>query len=108
MGKGPAIILNIHGHEVAKFDCYGQDVGHYHIQVTEWRRKRVNILRLPETTREAQIERAIFELRNNARWYLDRHPLWRVRRVEMDRARLREATDQARALLRTYIGKVEG
>ncbi|MDH3280737.1 MAG: hypothetical protein OEQ18_06385 [Gammaproteobacteria bacterium] len=99
--------MNVHGHEAVKFDCYGQHAGHYHVQVGQWRRRHVNILRLPEPTREAQIERAIFELRNNVRWYLDQHPLRNVRKIELDRDRLHDATVQAHDLLHSYLEKGE-
>ncbi len=104
-GSGPAVILNVHGHEVIKFDCYA-NAGHYHVRVMEWGTKRKNLLRLSETTREAQIDRAVFELRHNIHWYLERHPLAKVRRIHLDSQRLMETTEAARTIMLGYLEKL--
>jgi hypothetical protein len=32
IGKGPALVLGSRGYEIAKFDCFGKDKGHYHLR----------------------------------------------------------------------------
>ena len=105
LGKGPALILAVAGCDVLRFDCFGAPGGHFHLQVMRWRRLGQKRLRLPELTRETQIERALFELQNNFQWYLDHHPLRRVRRTQIDPERMTEATDEARNILLSYAKK---
>lgn len=105
LGCGPAVILNVCAREVLRFDCFGHPGGHYHAQVMGWRRRGASRLQLPETTRESQIERALFELRTNYRWYLDHHPLYRIRHARIDGERMSEATEQARCILLSYARK---
>ena len=107
LGRGPAIILNIQGYEIMRFDCFGSPGGHYHIKVTEWHRSSEHRLQMPEPTPEAQIERALFEIRYNNRWVLDRHPLSRVRKVIIDNDQLHAATENARGILLSYINLPE-
>ena len=106
-GKGPAIILNVHGYEALRFDCYGGNAGHFHVQVVEWGRIRANCLFLPRSSREEQVSRAVFEISRNYRWYLDRHPHHRVRRVNFDSVQMQIAVKEAERVLRSYIDKPE-
>lgn len=101
-GSGPAVLLNVEGYEIVKFDCLGKQRGHYHIQVMEWRRLGEKRLQLPEPNRKQQIDRALFELSANSQWFLDHHPLPRVRNAKIDLGRMAEATDKARDILMSY------
>lgn len=105
-GRGPAVFLQVNGYEVVRFDCFGASDGHYHVRTMEWRRRAVQRLEMPEKTREDQIERALFEVEHNARWYLDRHPLSRVRNTKIDPRRLAAAVAEARETLACYAAKV--
>jgi len=105
-GKGPSLILNILGEEVLRFDFFGGR-GHYHAIVLEFQPKSESRLFLPELTVEEQIDRAIFELNRNLDWYLQRHPLAKIRKIKLDKSQLKQATEQAQAQLIAYIGKAE-
>ena len=102
LGRGPAVILNVQGYEIMRFDCFGNPGGHFHYQVTEWRRPSEQRMRLPELTAEDQIDRALVELRYTIRWVQDRHPLPRVRNTAHDSLKLHEVTENAREIVISY------
>ena len=64
LGWGPAVALYVHGHEVLRFDCFGEG-GHYHfihfIGSVELGAQEHRLFFLKKT-RTVQIERAEFEL----------------------------------------------
>jgi hypothetical protein len=106
MGRGPALALYIDHEEVLKFDFYGAGKGHYHSQAIQPSPCKHNVLYLPESTTEAQIERAIFELEHNLYWYLERHPLKTVRTFSIKKKKLQETLSQIRPILIRYAAIV--
>ncbi|MEM9922570.1 MAG: hypothetical protein AAF915_02245 [Cyanobacteria bacterium P01_D01_bin.50] len=106
IGKGPALIVNALGEEVLKFDCYGPGKGHYHVIVTELQPNCRSILHLPEQTVELQIERAIFEIKNNLNWYLERHPLAKIRKLKIQKSQLQAVTEELHNQMIEYHEKV--
>ena len=109
IGRGPAVSLYVHGEEVLKIDCFGEGKGHYHVNARQWRRQLPGIVQrlyLPETTVEAQVERAVFELQRNTSVYLQQNDDPRIRRVVLDPIRLREATERMKTTMLEYMRKV--
>jgi hypothetical protein len=51
---------------------------------------------LTEKTREAQIDRAMFELQHNSDYYLQTHPRRKVRKTKLDEQRLAAACAEMR------------
>ena len=81
IGKGPAVILFIFGEEILKFDCFGKDKGHYHInsENSSFSEK----IFFEEISASDQIERTISELRNNLNLILKQNKRKKVRELEI-------------------------
>jgi hypothetical protein len=88
--RGVCLVLVVHGSELMKFDCLGWN-GHYHI-ATPYPygigKALQGCIWVTEKTREAQIERAMFELQRNSGYYLQTHPRRKVRKPKFDEQRL--------------------
>jgi hypothetical protein len=105
IGRGPAVSLFIGDTEVMKFDCYGEGRGHAHVDLGRAGHLKAlahQRLYLGEKTVEEQIERAIFELRVNLPYYLERHADARIRAFQPKADRLREVTAKVRETMLTY------
>lgn len=102
IGRGPALVLYINGEEVLKFDFYGAEKGHYHIQTIQPAPKRYPALMFMEKSVPEQIDRAIFELENNLYWYLERHPLASVRCFRVKNSTLKSVLTEVRPILLSY------
>lgn len=88
---GPAVCLVVHNFDIMRFDCLGSPMGHYHTAKPYpygISRGLAGIIWLPETTVEAQVDRAIFELVRNADHYVQSHSKRKVRNTRLDEARL--------------------
>ena len=83
-GSGPSCSVFVMGHELIKFDCFGEPDGHYHIALPSRAGSTCNTLRFDVTTVEQQIDRAVFELTHNLVYYCERcvHPAVRALRME--------------------------
>lgn len=109
LGRGPAVILYIFDIAVLKFDCFGKDKGHYHVDMYKLgglngvREKRVF---LHEDTALKQIDRAVFELRTNLRFYLQHNPDVRIRNIEIDRKRFESALARVRLNMIKFLETV--
>lgn len=105
IGKGPAVSLFVFGEEILKFDCFGMGDGHYHIE-PEHERGRTIRFYFAERAVEAQIERTVFELKNNLNCNLSlaRNPL--VRRLHVDQEKLNAAVEQVRTRMLEYYRSV--
>ncbi|WP_290480459.1 MULTISPECIES: hypothetical protein [unclassified Hyphomonas] len=105
IGRGPAFSLFIHEDEVLRFDCFGEDEGHYHAHFERGWSAAQTRLYFFEASESEQIDRVEFELLNNLDYYLQRHPWARIRAVRLDRGQLETACaaagEQARAFLRS-------
>lgn len=64
-GFGAAVSLYIYEHEFLKFDCFGENKGHYHIYD-----KTNDTIYFTEKTSEEQISCSCYELTNNIFNYL--------------------------------------
>lgn len=107
VGKGPALALNAHGYEILLFDCYGRGRGHAHIKVMQWQPGTVEYYMLKEQTEMEQIDRAMFEIEHNLDWYLQRHPLPRIRKLQAVPERLKSVVPEVRELLIEYKERAE-
>ena len=96
--RGVCMVLVVHGSEMMKFDCLGSN-GHYHI-ATPYPYGIGKALQgriwLTEKAREAQIDRAMFELQHNSDYYLQTHPRRKVRKTKLDEQRLAAACAEMR------------
>src|SRR5213083_2779099 len=69
-----------------RFDYFGATDGHFHLFLGWPSPTNEERIWLPEPSATAQVERAIFELRRNAPYYLQRHADERVRRLHPEPA----------------------
>ena len=86
-GKGPAVILYLFGIESIKFDLYGKGAGHFHVNPNNPESGNANLLWLPEDDANRQVRRAVFELKHNIYFYLQRNVDRRIRELRIDASR---------------------
>jgi hypothetical protein len=100
-GRGPALIVWLDYRKIVKFDCFGKGHGHYHIALPALFQRSVETDRiyLPEETIALQIERVVFELRTNLRYYLQHCRYGRARRAKFADAELLPAVARARQVM---------
>ena len=112
LGPGPGASLYIHDEEVLRIDCFGKHglTGHYHINPGQAELGSDQPARLffPPGDYELHINRASFEIERNLHGMIamNRHP--RIRRVELDQASLRAATQDMRATMLQLVEKHRG
>ena len=106
IGKGPAISLYAFGFQILKFDCFGATDGHFHLFLGWPSPTSEDRIWLPEPNATAQVERAIFELRRNAPYYLQRHADERVRRLHLEPATWSTACARARDKMLNFLCSV--
>ena len=106
IGKGPCISLYVYDKEILKFDCFGEDRGHYHTNVNQpsLAPRGEERLYFSERTIEDQVARSIFEIRRNAAYHLQRNFDPHVTFFKLDRPRLEAALGQAAAKMLEYAG----
>lgn len=105
IGKGTALELIISGDEILRFDCFGEDDGHYHIFVGYEYPDRDRIY-FPEKTVEEQINRAIFELSHNLHCFLQLHRSPQIRNLKIDAVALQSVCEQARQQMLEYLSTI--
>ena len=91
IGKGPAVILYIYNKEILKFDCFGKEKGHYHIDFYKLNGAKENRIFFLEHSALEQIDRTVFELRTNLNYYLQRNKYQRIRDVHIEQNNLEKA-----------------
>lgn len=106
IGLGPAFSVVINDEEILRVDCFGPDDGHMHVAFF-MPEKGTNRLYFPENTRSEQIDRGLFEINRNLRYYLDRMVDPDIRAFEPDAERLASATMEAREILKAFLDRVE-
>ena len=106
IGKGPAISLYAFGFQILKFDCFGATDGHFHLFLGWPSPTTEDRIWLPEPSATAQVERAIFELRMNAPYYLQRHGNERVRRLQLKSGAWSTACARARDKMLHFLCSV--
>lgn len=68
IGKGPAVILKVYNREILKFDCFGNNKGHYHVYPNS-----NNRIWFFEDNAKDQIRRTRLELERNGPNYLSKY-----------------------------------
>jgi len=96
---GPSCSVFVMGHELIKFDLFGEPDGHYHIALPARAGSTCNTLRFDVTTVEQQIDRTVFELANNLVYYCERcvHPA--VRAFSLDQSAIASAAPDIKTAL---------
>ena len=79
-GRGVTISVYIHDIEYLKYDCQGENDGHYHIYNQNGETK----IFFDETTRESQIEKSIQDISQNLGDYLKRSDYPVLQEFEFD------------------------
>ena len=106
IGKGPAISLYAFGFQILKFDCFGAIDGHFHLCLGWPSPTSEDRIWLSEPNATAQVERAMFELRRNVSYYLQRHGDERVRLLQLDSEAWPGACTQARNEMLHFLSTV--
>ncbi len=107
LGKGPSISVFVLGEEMMKFDCFGKDRGHFHIAFFTPGASNVSRMYMPEPTIEDQIERAVFEIRKNINYYLQRNSKRRIRKCVIDAKKLSAVCEKAKSKMYEFIETVD-
>ncbi len=100
VGSGPGASLYVQAEEVMRLDCFGSHMGHMHINPEQghlmYRHGEHMTARLyfPEGSREEHVERATFEMRNNAFVALQMNALPMIQKHKLDKNDLMQATAQ--------------
>lgn len=106
IGKGPAVLLYLFGIETLKFDIYGKDKGHYHVNPNNPEAGDANILLMPEPDAVSQVGRAVFELKHNIHYYLQRNADERIRSLEIDDSSWNDALGKVESRLLMFLDTV--
>jgi hypothetical protein len=101
IGKGPALILQAHGKEILKFDCFGKDDGHFHA-APEFQKK----IFFEEETASGQIEHTVRELKEKAQFYLEKQGEDHIRKVKINQENLCAAVVQAKKKMLNFLEDV--
>jgi hypothetical protein len=107
LGPGPGASLYVLGDEVLRLDCFGAEGlgGHYHINPRQVELSSGVAARLffPAGSHEDHIERAAFELETNLPAILAMNRDARIRRIEVDEARLTAAAAELRHVMSALL-----
>ena len=106
IGKGPALSLYACGEEVLKFDCFGAEKGHYHISFSTPIQTTEDRLYFYEQSAYEQIDRALFELKNNLNYYLQRHRRRKIRNIKVNQKLLTNHCITAGAKMQEFLNEV--
>jgi hypothetical protein len=106
IGRGPAFSLHVGRAEPLKVDCFGLPEGHYHMEAPTPDGTKDDRIRLPEPTRRAQVERAIFEIERNGRYFLERSRFPEARKATPDPARVAAACAEAREVALRFLDTI--
>ncbi|BAY19667.1 hypothetical protein NIES21_55320 [Anabaenopsis circularis NIES-21] len=102
IGKGPALELIVSGDHILRFDCFGEDDGHYHI-FSGYEYPDRDRIYFPEKTVTEQINRTIFELNHNLSCFLQLHRSRDIRNLKIDAVALKSICEQARQQMLYYL-----
>jgi hypothetical protein len=79
-GYGSAVSLYVNDYEFLKFDCFGENKGHYHI----YDKKKNEIIYFTEKTSNEQINRTSYELINNINEFLKKSTRKDIQKFTID------------------------
>lgn len=100
---GPGASLYCHDLEVLRFDCFGAELGHFHLTPLSMWQATEKRIRFPELTVQAQIDRTAFELTHNVDYYMQLNPRPRVRKLKIDKDRMIAACREASEKMRSHL-----
>jgi len=95
---GPAVSLVIYNNEFLKFDCLGKNKGHYHIYVNN----QIETIYFTEKSSLEQIDRSVYELRNNINNFLKKHDRDDIQNFEIDMNTFLNKIDEVKSKLLEY------
>ena len=90
-GHGPAASLYFYDDEVLRFDCFGGEEGHCHVNLKQTRGQRWYY---PEGAVKENIKQAGFDIRKNYQFCILSHQDDRIRRLKIDQEKLEVAASQ--------------
>jgi hypothetical protein len=102
-GRGPAASLYVYDDEVFRFDCFGGDQGHCHVNLKQTGGGRWYY---PEGTAQEHIERSAFELRVNLPFCFRANQDPRIQAVEIEQAKLEGVANQMQNKLLEFVNKL--
>ena len=102
-GRGPAASLYMHDDEVLRFDCFGGDQGHCHMNLKQTRGQRWYYL---EGTVKEHIKQAGFDLRKNYEFCIRSSQDERIQRVKIEPEKLEVAAGQMESRLAEIANQI--
>jgi len=107
VGIGPTVAVYAKQREVLRFDCFGPDLGHFHIFNRSDRPKDpADRLFFHEESRAAQIDRTLWELENNLASYLQLHSDPAIRNMVLEKDMVTSKIQTVDSILRSNLRKV--
>ena len=103
-GRGPASSLYVFDDEVFRFDCFGSDQGHCHINLQQTKGLRWYYA---EGTCQEHIERSAFELQKNLPFCLGTNQDKNIQEVKIDWEKLEWAMRQMRKKMLEFSDQLE-
>jgi len=108
-GRGTSSSLFVHGNEIFRFDCFGENRGHYHINLGEFRSLSdmdQNRYLFSERTKPEQIEKSANILGAKIEAYLKTHRSKKIRNVQIDFVKLKQAMQQMKTQMLEYCSTI--
>ena len=101
IGSGSSIGLYLYNKEYLKFDCFGKNKGHYHVN----NKKNDDRIYFTEQTAKEQIEKTINELTTNINSYLVMSSNIKIKKFVFDDNLLKSKLTEAKQILMGYEDK---
>lgn len=101
IGSGSSIGLYLYNKEYLKFDCFGKNKGHYHVN----NKKNDDRIYFTEQTAKEQIEKTINELTTNINSYLVMSSNIKIKEFVFDYNLLKSKLTEAKQILMGYEDK---
>lgn len=101
IGSGSSIGLYLYNKEYLKFDCFGKNKGHYHVN----NKKNDDRIYFTEQTAKEQIEKTINELTTNINSYLVMSSNIKIKEFVFDDNLLKSKLTEAKQILMGYEDK---
>jgi len=92
-GRGPGFSLYVHNYEILRYDCLGEDEGHYHFYGVS---DNSHAMPLGNATRKQQVEGSFNVLLTVCLKYLPEHTVPIVRTFRLDSKKVEQAYERAR------------
>lgn len=106
-GAGPACSVYWRDFEIMKFDCFGGIKGHFHVALPVAKGATSHVLRFDCETIEQQIDRTIFEITHNLKYYIERVVHSEARSFEPDAVSMAKAAVALRTAMHGALAQFE-